>query len=175
MIIDEALIDFGGTSANELLPKYENLIVVQTYSKSRSMAGMRIGYAMANKELIAALNVIKNSYNSYTMSREAIRLGAEAVKDVDYFKETLSKIISTREDTKQRLEALGFDCLDSKANFLFITHQSIKAVELFEYLKEKHIFVRYFNKPRISNYLRVTIGTDQEMERFLEAVSLYMK
>ena len=175
VIIDEAYIDFGGTSAVELIDKYDNLVVVQTFSKSRSMAGMRIGYAMANKELIHALDVIKNSYNSYTMNSQSILLGAQVVKDAEYFYTINKRIIETRERVKDELIKMGFTCPDSKTNFLFITHPELNAKELFQYLREKHIFVRFFDKPRISDYLRVSIGTEKEMDSFLKAVKEYIK
>lgn len=175
VIIDEAYVDFGGQSALSLLKKYDNLVVVQTFSKSRSMAGMRIGYAMANPELITALKNVKESYNSYTMNYPSIVCGAQAVRDKDYFYETLDKVIATREHVKRELRGLGFQMPDSKTNFLFITHEKLSAKELFEALREEHIYVRHFNKPRISDYLRVSIGTDEEMNIFLRAVMEYMK
>lgn len=175
VIVDEAYIDFGGQSALPLLKKYDNLVVVQTFSKSRSMAGMRIGYAMANPELITALKNVKESYNSYTMNYPSIVCGAQAVRDKDYFYETLDKVIATREHVKRELRGLGFQMPDSKTNFLFITHEKVNAKELFEALREEHIYVRHFNKPRISDYLRVSIGTDEEMNIFLRAVMEYMK
>jgi len=170
VIIDEAYIDFGGETALALVNKYDNLLVVRTYSKSRSMAGMRIGYAIGNKELIKVLNNVKGSYNSYTMNMPAIILGTMSLKDDKYFKDTVAKIITTRENTKASLKELGFDVLDSSANFLFATHKDMPAKELFEKLREKNIYVRYFNKPRIDDYLRITIGTDEEMKEFLEEV-----
>lgn len=175
VIIDEAYVDFGGQSALPLIKKYDNLVVVQTFSKSRSMAGMRIGYAMANPELITALKNVKESYNSYTMNYPSIVCGAQAVRDKDYFYETLDKVIATREHVKRELRGLGFQMPDSKTNFLFITHEKLSAKELFEALREEHIYVRHFNKPRISDYLRVSIGTDEEMNIFLRAVMEYMK
>ena len=170
VIVDEAYIDFGGESAEKLINEYNNLVVTRTFSKSRSMAGMRIGYALADKELITQLKTIKNSYNSYTMSTAAIKLGAAAIADEEYFKETVEKIISTREETAKRLKALGFTMTDSKSNFLFASHSKMHAREIFEKLKEKRIFVRYFNKPRIDNYLRITIGTDEEMDKLIAAL-----
>ncbi len=174
VIVDEAYVDFGAPSALELLDKYENLIVVQTFSKSRSMAGMRIGYAMGNPVLIKYLNDVKYSFNSYTMNRLAIELGVEAVKDEEYFQETLRKIIDTREWTKEQLRKLGFTFEDSKANFIFAAHKSVPAAELFQALREKHIYVRYFNKARINNYLRITIGTREEMEAFIAFLKDYL-
>lgn len=171
VIVDEAYIDFGGKSALELIERYDNLLVVQTFSKSRSMAGMRIGYAMGNPELIQALNDVKYSYNSYTMNMPSLILGAEAVKDEEYFQETLRKITATRENAKIRLKELGFTFPDSMTNFIFASHKTAPAEKIFEYLKENKIFVRYFKQPVLENYLRITIGTDEEMEalyRFLE-------
>ena len=170
VIIDEAYVDFGGESALPLVEKYDNLLVVQTFSKSRSMAGMRIGFAIGSKELIAAMYAVRNSYNSYTMNYPSILCGVEAVKDRAYFEKTKAAIIETREKTAKRLTELGFSVLVSSANFLFAAHESVPAEELFAALREKHIFVRYFKKPRIQNYLRITIGTPEEMERFLEEV-----
>ena len=173
VIVDEAYVDFGGESAIELTKKYENLLVVQIFSKSRSMAGMRIGYAIGSKELIKAMEDVKYSFNSYTMNMTAIKSGVEAVKDDEYFKETKKKIVTTRENTAKSLKALGFDMTDSKANFLFVTHKKYAARDIYEYLRTKHIFVRYFNLPRIDNYLRITIGTDEQMEKLIKALEEY--
>lgn len=175
VIVDEAYVDFGGTSALSLIENYENLLVVQTFSKSRSMAGMRIGYAMGNPALIKALQDVKYSYNSYTMNFPSLILGAEAVKDDAYFKETLAKIIKTREEAKQRLGSLGFTCLDSKSNFLFASHKKVPARELFEALRQNQIYVRYFNQPRLDHYLRITIGTDEEMEALYGFLDNYLR
>lgn len=170
VIVDEAYIDFGGTSAMELIHKYDNLLVVQTFSKSRSMAGMRIGYAVGNPELIQAMNDVKFSINSYTMNQNSLYVGVEAVKDKEYFEKTVEKIVKTREKVKKELEEFGFTCTDSSSNFLFATHNLKSAEEIFVALKEKDIFVRYFNSPRINNYLRITIGTDNEMEELVKAL-----
>lgn len=170
VIVDEAYIDFGGKSALELINKYENLIVVQTYSKSRSMAGMRIGYAFGNPDLIKALNAVKFSYNSYTMNETSLVYGAEAMKDTKYFEECVEKIVATREHSKSVLKELGFTFPDSKANFIFASHNKVPASVIFEKLKERKIFVRYFNKPGIDNYLRITIGTDEQMNKLFEAL-----
>ena len=134
------------------------------------MAGMRIGYAIANEKLIKALNDVKFSFNSYTMNRTAIELGVEAVNDKAYFEECCNKIIATREKTKKDLKELGFSFPDSKSNFIFAKHESVKASLIFTKLKEKNIFVRYFNKPRIDNYLRITIGTNEQMEALIKAL-----
>lgn len=171
VIVDEAYIDFGGESALGLIRKYENLLVVQTFSKSRSMAGMRIGYAMGNPALIKALNDVKYSFNSYTMNQTSLSLGAEAVKDEAYFQETIGKIKATRERAKEKLTAFGFHYPEPSANFIFATRPGTDAKALFEALKKEDIYVRYFNAPRIDQYLRITIGTDEQMDelfRFLE-------
>lgn len=170
VIVDEAYIDFGGKSALSLIEKYDNLLVVRTFSKSRAMAGMRIGYAFGSKELIDAMKAVKYSYNSYTMNQATIETGVAAIKDDEYFRKTVEKIIATREQAKVRLAELGFSFTDSKTNFIFATHKEMAARDIFEKLKEKHIFVRYFNKPGIDNYLRITIGTDEEMEQLYKAL-----
>lgn len=173
VIIDEAYIDFGGASAMELIHKYENLLVVQTFSKSRSMAGVRIGFAVGNKKLIGALNQVKYSYNSYTMNTMSLIMGAAAIQDEAYFQSCCQRIIKTREKVKYQLEQLGFFCLPSETNFLFVTSNKIKANSLFEYLRENKIFVRYFDKPRIDDYLRITIGKESEMEQLIETIKAY--
>lgn len=170
VIVDEAYVDFGGETVLPLISKYDNLLVVRTYSKSRSMAGMRIGYAMGNPLLIQALNNVKESVNSYTMNTESILLGMASLEDEQYFRQNLEKIMTTRERVKEDLEALGFEVKPSQTNFLFVSHRTIPAGQIFERLKEKHIYVRYFNKERISNFLRITVGTDEQMEIFLDAV-----
>lgn len=175
VIIDEAYVDFGADSALSLLPKYENLLVVQTFSKSRSLAGMRIGYAIGCPKMIKYLNDVKYSFNSYTMNMTALTLGVEAVKDDAYFKETLQKVINTRERVKGELKALGFVFQDSKSNFIFASHPNYLAKELFEALKQAGIYVRYFNKPRIDNYLRISIGTDAEMDELIAFFEKYIK
>ena len=174
VIVDEAYIDFGGKSALELIQKYENLLVVQTFSKSRSMAGMRIGFAIGHPDLIKALNDVKYSYNSYTMNMPSLILGTEAVKDDAYFKETVQKIIDTREWSKTRLTELGFTFPDSMSNFIFASHSRVPAKELFEELKQQQIYVRYFDQPRLSNYLRISIGTREEMEALFAFLEKYL-
>ena len=175
MIVDEAYVDFGSVSALPLIEKYDNLLVVQTFSKSRSLAGMRIGYAFGNPELIRYLNDVKYSFNSYTMDRTTIAAGVASMEDKAYFEESCNKIIATREWTKTELKKLGFSFQDSKANFIFATHESCPAKELFEALREKHIYVRYFPKDRIDNHLRITIGTDEEMKKLIEFLTEYLK
>ena len=175
VIVDEAYVDFAGKSAVGLVDKYDNLIVVQTFSKARSMAGMRIGYAISNPLLIRYLNDAKYSFNSYTMNPLSIACGAEAVRDRAYFEEGLRKITETREWAKEQLSGLGFSCLDSKANFIFATHPQYDAGELFKALKEKGIYVRHWDAERISQYLRITVGTREEMEIFFDFLRRYMK
>lgn len=170
VIIDEAYIDFGGESAQRLIDHYPNLLVVQTFSKSRSLAGLRVGFALGQEELIQGLDRIKNSLNSYTLDRLALAGAVEAVNDETYFQATRNKVIQTRERVTEELRKIGFKVVPSLTNFIFISHPTIKAEDLFLKLKEEAILVRYFNQPRIDNYLRVSIGSDIEMDRFLEAV-----
>lgn len=168
VVVDEAYIDFGGVSALPLIEKYDNVIVVQTFSKSRSLAGSRVGYAMANPVLIKYLNDVKYSFNSYTMDRITIAAATEAVKDRDYFAETTAKVIKTREWTKNELAGLGFEFGDSKSNFIFARHPKMSGQALFEKLKAEQVFVRHFSKPeRIADYLRISIGTDQQMQKLI--------
>ncbi len=174
VIVDEAYIDFGGTSALKLIEKYENLLVVQTFSKSRSMAGMRIGFAIGHSDLIKALNDVKYSYNSYTMNMPSLILGTEVLKDDAYFKETVHKIMDTREWAKKKLTELGFTFPDSMSNFIFASHSHVSAKELFAALKKQQIYVRYFDQPRLSNYLRITIGTREEMETLFAFLETYL-
>ena len=174
VIVDEAYVDFGARSALPLLKKYENLLVVQTFSKSRSLAGMRIGFACGNQKLIKYLNDAKYSFNSYTMDRTALAAGTAAVKDQAYFQETCRKIIETREWTKKELKALGFSFEDSKANFIFASHNDCPAQELFQALRKKHIYVRYFPKRRTADFLRITIGTQKEIETLTEFLRYYL-
>ena len=175
VIVDEAYIDFAGPSARELLPGYDNLLVVQTFSKSRSMAGMRIGFAIGNQRLIRALNDVKYSYNSYTMNLTSIVMGAESVRDEAYFKETTDKIIATRERAKTRLRELGFTFPDSRANFIFASHPCVPACKLFEALKEEQIYVRYFGGERLCDSLRISIGSDEEMDVLFAFLERYLK
>lgn len=175
VIVDEAYIDFGGESALGLIDKYDNLVVVRTFSKSRSMAGLRIGYAVSNPVLIKALNDVKYSYNSYTMNRPSLIMGTESVKDDEYFRATIAKVVATRERFVEAIKLLGFTCLESSANFVFATHDTIPARDIFEAAKKAHIYVRYFDKPRIDNYLRISIGTDEEMDAFVSFLTKYVQ
>lgn len=175
VIIDEAYVDFGAESMLPLIDAYDNLLVVRTFSKSRSLAGSRIGFAMGSKKLIRALNAVKYSFNSYTMDRITLALGKAAVEEGAYFEQTLERIKKTREWTKERLKELDFSFPDSSANFVFATHAYIPAKQLFEALKAEGIYVRYFEKPRIDNYLRITIGTDEQMKRLVEFLERYIR
>ena len=171
VIVDEAYIDFGAESALPLINKYDNLIVVRTMSKSRAMAGMRLGYCFGNEKLIRYLNDVKYSVNSYTLNYPSIAAGKAAIEDKDYFDDIVSRIRATRENTKKRLMKLTFSCFPSDTNFLFVKPpEGIAASEVFAALKEKGIYVRYFNKERISDYLRITIGSDDEMDALIDAL-----
>lgn len=175
VIIDEAYVDFGAKSALPLIERYENLLVVQTFSKSRALAGIRIGCAFGSEKIIKYLNDAKFSFNSYTISRLTEAVGCACLSDKEYFKKTVQMVIDTRERTKGRLRELGFEFADSKANFIFATHKSVSAKELFEALREEGIIVRYFNKPHIDNYLRISIGTDEQMDTMLAFLTEYLK
>lgn len=170
VIIDEAYIDFGGTSCLPFIDKYDNVLVVQTFSKSRSLAGLRIGVAFGNEKIIRYLKDIKFSINSYTMNYPAIELATVAVLDTEYFKETTARIIKTREWTKDKLSELGFIFGDSKANFIFARHKTVSGEEIFQKLREKQIYVRHWNKPRINEYLRISVGTDDDMKELIKAL-----
>lgn len=174
VIVDEAYIDFAGKSAISLIDKYENLIVVQTFSKARSMAGMRIGYAISNPTLIKYLNDAKYSFNSYTMNQTSLVCGVEAVKDKAYFEEQVQKIVDTREWAKEEFRKLGFEFPDSKSNFIFVTHPKVSAKELFEALKKENIYVRFLGGERIKDYLRISIGTHSEMESLISFLKKYL-
>ena len=174
VVVDEAYIDFGGESALPLIEKYENLLVVQTFSKSRSMAGIRIGYAMGCEKLIRYINDVKYSFNSYTMNQLTIELGAAAIADRAYFEDTTKKVVATRERTKKALRELGFVFEDSQSNFIFARHEHVPAEEIFEALKKEGIYVRHFTAERIHDYLRISIGTDEEMDALLSFLRTYL-
>jgi histidinol-phosphate aminotransferase len=167
VILDEAYIDFGGDSAAALIPEFPNLLVIQTLSKSRSLAGLRVGFALGQTELIEGINRIKNSINSYTLDRLALAGAVAAMREESYFQDTRAKIMATRERTADTLVGMGFVVVPSRANFIFISHPLQPAESLFSRLRQRGILVRHFNQPRIDNYLRVTIGTDAEMDAFL--------
>lgn len=175
VIIDEAYVDFGGTSCLPFIEKYDNVLVVQTLSKSRALAGLRVGVAFGCKKLIDYLKDVKFSINSYTMNYPAIELATASVLDVDYWKETVAKLVKTREWTKKELKRLGFVFGDSMSNFIFASHPKKKAIEIFSALKEKNIYVRYWNKPRINEFMRISIGTDEDMQTLIEALEEILK
>jgi histidinol-phosphate aminotransferase len=168
VVIDEAYVDFGTESAVKLVNQYKNLVITQSFSKSRSLAGMRLGCAFGNEDLIEGLNRIKNSFNSYPIDRLAQVAGIEAIKDENYFNETRDKIIQARIFLEKELLLMGFETLPSGANFIFTKHKSKDAVMIFKKLRESGVIVRHFNEPeRISHYLRITIGTQDEMRNFI--------
>jgi len=175
VIVDEAYVDFGGKSALPLVEKYDNLLIVQTFSKSRAMAGVRIGFCIGNEKLIRYLNDVKFSFNSYTMNLPAQVLGVEAVRDEAYFRDTVAKIIAVRERVKGELKELGFSFPDSRTNFIFASHETIPAEQIFRALREADIYVRHWDRPRISEYLRITVGTQEQMDRLLSFLRDYVE
>lgn len=176
VIVDQTYVDFAqrGIDCLDMIKEYDNLLITHTFSKSRSMAGMRIGEAYGDAELIKYMLAVKDSYNSYPVNRLSIETGVASVADEEYFQSTLKKIINTRKITAAALKELGFEVLDSQTNFLFVTHPKYGAKEIFEHLREKGIFIRYFNKPRIDRYLRITIGTDDEMAQMISQIKAFM-
>lgn len=175
VVVDEAYVDFGGESAIPLTKKYKNLIVVQTFSKSRSMAGARLGFAIADKEIIKDLNTIRFSVNPYNVNRMTMASGSAAIRDNEYFEKNRDEIISTREKTAAALYMMGFEVLPSKANFLFARSDKISGEELYKKLREKGILVRHFTSERICEYNRITIGTPEDMETFVNTVKNILK
>ncbi|WP_237055534.1 histidinol-phosphate transaminase [Microbulbifer sediminum] len=167
--IDEAYIDFGGDSAAQLIDRYPNLLVIRTLSKSHALAGLRLGYALGQPHLIEGLLRTKNSFNSYPIDSVAQRLAAAAISDAGWLRETSAKVIATRERVTADLAALDFEVVPSLANFVLARPRAIDAESLYLQLRERQILVRYFNKPRIGDYLRISIGTDAEMDALLEA------
>lgn len=175
VVVDEAYIDFGGETAIALVDKYPNLLVTQTLSKSRSLAGLRVGFAVGHPDLIEGLERVKNSFNSYPLDRFAINGAVAAFQDQSYFEECCKKIISSRESLIEEMNSLGFETIPSSANFIFTKHKSKHASEIASYLRDNSIIVRYFNKPRIDNYLRITIGTEAECRSLVEALTDFLK
>ena len=169
--IDEAYIAFGGESASSLIEKYDNLLVIRTFSKSSSLAGLRLGYALGNKELIASLNTVKDSFNSYPVDLIAQKCGELSILDREYGAEIIGKIVRTREEFTQKAVKAGWEVLPSKANFVFARKPGTAGEEIYLRLKEKKILVRYFNKEGISDFVRITIGTDEEMQKLFEAMT----
>ena len=170
VVIDEAYIDFGGESAIPLISKYDNLLVVRTFSKSRSLAGGRIGFAVGSKELIEDLNTIKYSTNPYCVNRMSMAAGQGALLDEEFFKHCVGTIIENREYTVKQLKSIGFSLTDSAANFVFVKHANISGNDLYRNLKEKGILVRYFDTERLKDYVRITIGSISEMNALIEAI-----
>lgn len=174
VIIDEAYVDFAPGSAVSLINTYDNLLIVQTMSKSRSLAGLRIGFALGNPQLIQGLTRIKDSFNSYTVDRLAIAGAESAIKDNEYFKDTTHKIIKTRKWVTAEMKKRGFHVLPSSTNFIFVSHYNYYAETLYTKLKSQSILVRHFNKAVIENYLRITIGTDEDMQSLLQTLDSIM-
>lgn len=170
VVIDEAYVDFGGESVVPLVKKYKNLVVVQTFSKSRSLAGARVGFAVACEELIADLKRVKFSFNPYNVNRLSCLLAAEAMRDREYFEECVKKIIATRVRLAEELEKLGFGVLPSKANFVLAKSPAVAGGELYKRLKEKGVLVRHFDDVRISDYVRITVGTDRDIDILLKKI-----
>ncbi|WP_087688154.1 histidinol-phosphate transaminase [Pandoraea sp. PE-S2R-1] len=170
VVIDEAYIDFGGETAAGLIAKYPNLLVVQTLSKSRSLAGLRLGFAIGHPDLIEALERVKNSFNSYPLDRLAQAAGVAAIEDEAYFEQTRQAVIASREALVERMTALGFEVLPSKANFVFARHPLHDAAQLAAALRERAIIVRHFKSARVAQFLRITVGTDAECETFTDAL-----
>lgn len=175
VIIDEAYADYSETSVISLLEKYDNLLVVQTFSKSRSMAGSRIGYALGSRELIKCMMDVKYSFNSYTMDRITIKLGCASIADEKYFKDNINKVIATRNWTMNEFDRLGFEYFKSDSNFIFVKPHGILAQKLFEELRKRKILVRYFDKPRTRDYLRISVGTDEEMKILIKNIEEIIK
>ena len=167
VVVDEAYVDFGAESCVELTKQYPNLLVVQTYSKSRSMAGARLGYAIGNAELIRDLETVKFSTNPYNVNRLTLKAGAAAIAQQDYYMENCKKIMETRAYTKEQLEKLGFTVLDSKSNFLFAKKPGVDGGAIYRGLKDRGVLVRHFDKDPIRDYNRITIGTREQMDILL--------
>ena len=170
VLIDEAYIDFGGVSAIPLVNKYDNLLVIHTYSKARSMAGARLAYAIANETIINDIKTIKYSFNPYNVNRLTQVAGIAAIEEDEYYFRNNIEIAKTREYTTQRLKELGFEMTDSKANFLFVKHPQIGGRELYMELKSKGILIRHWDKPRIADYVRISIGTKDQMDKLIDSV-----
>lgn len=175
VIIDEAYIDFCTQSSVPLLKKYKNLLITQTFSKSRSLAGLRLGFALGDEELIKDLEKMRFSFNPYNVNTLTIKAGSAAIKDDKYYKSCNQKTIEIRESSKELLSNAGFECLDTKSNFIFAKHKKISAEQLYISLKEQGVLVRYFNKPKISEYLRITVGTQEQMQKLAMLVNKIAK
>ena len=170
VIMDEAYMAFCGESCMELVNKYGNLLVTRTFSKSHSLAGLRVGFGIGSKEIIDDLNKLKYSFNPYNVNTLSIKAAAAAIADNEYYDDKIAKIVATREKTMAQLREAGFNCTDSKANFIFASSDKIAASDLASELRKRGILVRYFNKAKIDNYLRITVGTDEEMQTLVDAI-----
>ena len=175
VVVDEAYVDFGGETAIGLVKAYDNLVVVQTVSKSRSLAGLRLGFAIANANLIEALERVKNSFNSYPLDRLAIAGGIAAFEDEDYFQSCRSRVIESRQALTLALQTIGFEVLPSKANFLFVRHKQHSGETLMPALRAAGVLVRHFDRPRISDYLRITVGNEEQNKYFITAIESILK
>ncbi|MDX5364081.1 MAG: histidinol-phosphate transaminase [Pseudazoarcus pumilus] len=170
VVVDEAYVDFGGESAVALVNQHPNLLVVQTFSKSRALAGLRVGYAIGHAGLIEGLERVKNCFNSYPLDRLALAGAIASVEDETYFRETCDKVIASREQLRLDLEELGFEVMPSATNFVFARHPAHDAATLARALRERAILVRHFSKPRINQFLRITIGTDEQCATLVAAL-----
>ena len=175
VIMDEAYMAFCGESCMELVHKYGNLLVTRTFSKSHSLAGLRVGFGIGSKEIIDDLNKLKYSFNPYNINTLSIKAAAAAIADNEYYDDKIAKIVATREKTMNQLRELGFTCTDSKANFIFASSDKLPAAQLALELRAKGILIRYFNKAKIDNYLRITVGTDEEMQTLVDAIKEIIK
>lgn len=175
VVIDEAYVDFGGETAIKLTEKYDNLLVVRTFSKSYSLAGARLGFAIGHKDIISDLEMIKYSTNPYNINRLTQIAGVSAIESAKYYEDNCKKIIDTREYTKNELKSLGFQVLDSKANFIFAKHPDLDGEYIYKSLKDRGILVRHFTKERIKDFNRITIGSTDEMEEFINTIKLIVK
>jgi histidinol-phosphate aminotransferase len=171
VVVDEAYVDFGGESAIPLVDRHPNLLVVQTFSKSRSLAGLRVGFAVGHPDLIEALERVKNSFNSYPLDRLALAGAVASVQDEDHFQQSRRKVMATREVLVAQMTRLGFEVLPSAANFIFARHASRDAAELSAALRQRAIIVRHFRLPRIDQFLRITVGTDEQCGVLIEALT----
>ncbi len=175
VMIDEAYMDFGKESCTELTKKYDNLLVIRTFSKSRSLAGLRVGYAVGNEALITDLETMRFSFNPYNINSLTMRAASAAIQDTEYYDNCINTVIQNREETKVALNEMGFKVLDSKANFVFASHPDYKAEELYKALKDNGILVRYFSKERINNFIRITVGSKEQMQTVTETLKTIMK
>jgi len=175
VLVDEAYVDFGTESAVSLVKDYPNLLVTQTFSKSWALAGLRVGFAVGQPELIEALIRVKDSFNSYPLDRLALAGAKAAVEDQDYFKSTCNKVITSREKLTQALSQLGFEVLPSSANFVFARHPQHEGAWLAQKLREKALLVRHFNQPRISSFLRITLGTEEQNTLLIQLLTELVK